>query len=568
MSTAIVKPEPLKISGSQVAREARAQAFANKAVGAVRTFITDHIDELVQIRQDFWDIRKDKSKLICGVHGFEDYIEGVLHFSASYIRSLLPKGDNPASIHDGSKQRKANARVTLPKPNQPMSKPSFAIASSPIDESDAWSREDTSRRILSWTLSCLKGFSLIKKRLIVEDVIAKLRDDLAFDERTKKPEVEASLSVKSGSEPDTDTEPPASEPPKRKKARATLPTSGDLSGTKNAPPSNGIVALPPPSDGIHDADHMRSVESVVPLRSRETNFPVNPENPIFPDLVLEFCSREDLRYKSIRDEHYVKNKGAIGQQVHFIVWYKKKIAGIISGGSAAYRVACRDNFFKITKENRKKFMTGIINNSVFRMEYRSDKRMIAKNGKDVPEESVATQVLALWRKVVPFVWFHLYAAIPGGFETFVGETETRKGSIYKGDNWEYVGRTVGASKSRKGLTNAPVRENVEPKLVYVKKSDDYSYFAECGDPRFHSSGYKPSWEGKTPEEKQRRKTVAEQRMHLMGKVFYIHNSHRFNSVCFTSLQNVLPVAALDRDCSMISVRGALPEKRTEQLVQQ
>jgi hypothetical protein len=541
MSTAIMKPEPLKIGGSHADRETRAQAFANKAVGAVRTFITDHIEELVQIRQDFWDIRKDKSKLICGVHGFEDYIEGVLHFSASYIRSLLPKGENPASIHDGSKQRKARTRATLPKPKQPMSKPSFAIASSPIDGSDTWSQEDTSRRILSWTLSCLKGFSLMQKRLIVEDVIAKLRDELAFDEHTKKPEVEANLMVKSGSKPDTDPEPPVSEPPRRKKTRANLPTYGEPSSPMDALPRDGIFALSQPSGSVHDEDHTHCVESVIPFEPQKTNFPLNPENPIFPDLVLEFCSRADPRYKSIRDQHYVPNKGAIGQQAHFVVWYKEKIAGIISGGSAVYRVASRDNSFKITEENRKKFMTGIINNSVFRMEYRSDKRMITKNGKDVPEESIATQVLALWRRVVPFVWFYLYAAIPCGFETFVGETETRKGSIYKGDNWEYVGRTVGASKNRKGLTNAPVREKVEPKLVYVKKSDDYSYFAECGDPRFDSSGYKPSWEGKTPEEKQRRRAIAERRKHLMGKVFYMYNLRGPGwSVNFTLREFVLP----------------------------
>ncbi len=318
-------------------------------------------------------------------------------------------------------------------------------------------------------------------------------------------------------------EPPEPDPPKRKQTRAAPVTESKPSRTTNAPPSIGIVALSPPNGGIHDADQTNSAEGVFPGEHQETNSPVNPEKPIFPDLVLEFCSRVDPRYKFIRDQHYVKNKGAIGQQMHFIVWYKKKIAGIISGGSAVYGVASRDNSFKITKENRKKFMSSIINNTVFRMEYRSDKRMMTKSGRDVPVESMATQVLALWRKVVPFVWFYLYAAIPCGFETLIGETEKRKGSIYKGDNWQYVGRTFGASKSRKGLTNAPVREKVEPKLVYVKKSDDYFYFAQCGDTRFDPAGYKSSWQGKTPDEKQRAREKAKRRRYLTGKVFYMHN---------------------------------------------
>jgi hypothetical protein len=261
--------------------------------------------------------------------------------------------------------------------------------------------------------------------------------------------------------------------------------------------------------------------------------------PIFPDIVLEFCSRSDPRYQAFRDRDYVENHGAIGQQVHFLIWYKRPLAGIISGGSAVYGVASRDNSFSITKQNRKKFMTSIINNNVFRMEYHNDKRMITKSGRDVPVESVATRVLALWRKVIPFLWFDIYAAIPCGFETFVGETEKRKGSVYKSDNWEYVGRTVGSSKSRKGLTNALVREKVEPKLVYVKKSDDYSCFAECGDPRFDPSGYKPSWPGKTPAEKQLAKDRAKRRKYLEGRVFFLHKVGGFKSVSFTRKEFII-----------------------------
>lgn len=282
-----------------------------------------------------------------------------------------------------------------------------------------------------------------------------------------------------------------------------------------------------------------SAEDVGPRKPQELNFPANPAKPVFPDLVLEFCSREDPRYKSIRDQHYVENNGAIGQQVHFLVWYKKVLAGIISGGAAMYEVASRDKFFNITKENRKQFMTSIINNSAFRMIYRSNKRMVTESGRDVPVESVATQVLALWRKVMPFVWFHLYAAIPRGFETFVGDTENLTGSTYKGDNWQYVGRTVGASKSRKGLTNAPVREKVEPKLVFVKKTDDYSYFAQCGDPRFELSGYKSCWQGKTPEEKLRLKEIAARRKYLTGRVFFVHKVRGIKGVSFTRKEFVL-----------------------------
>lgn len=90
--------------------------------------------------------------------------------------------ENPAKMHDGSKSRKAKAASKSPTPNKAAGdKPPFAIAHSPIDDSETWAKEDASRRIVSWTLSCLKGFSLIERRQIVDDVIAKLRDELAFE---------------------------------------------------------------------------------------------------------------------------------------------------------------------------------------------------------------------------------------------------------------------------------------------------------------------------------------------------------------------------------------------------
>lgn len=261
--------------------------------------------------------------------------------------------------------------------------------------------------------------------------------------------------------------------------------------------------------------------------------------PVFPGFVLEFCSCRDPRYKAIRDRHYVENAGAVGQQIHFIIWYKKNMVGIISGGSAAYAVASRDKFFGITKENRQKVLNSIINNTVFRLEYHNDKRILNKKGRAVPAESLATQVLALWRKVAPIVWFDLYGAIPCGFETFVVETETRKGTSYKGDNWENLGRTAGSSKSHKGLGNASTRKNVEPKLVYARRSDDYSYLAECGDPRVDPSGYKSSWRLNTPEERQRAKTIAERREYLMGRVFFLYRLAGVKSVSFTRKEFVL-----------------------------
>jgi hypothetical protein len=219
-----------------------------------------------------------------------------------------------------------------------------------------------------------------------------------------------------------------------------------------------------------------------------------------PDILLEFCSREDSRYKRIRDEHYVKNKGAQGQQVHFLVWYKRALVGIISGGAAAWAVKPRDSFFGITSANRRKRLNGIVDNTVFRL-ITTEKQL-----------GLGAQVVAVWRKVVSFAWEYLYGVRVYGFETFVVETETRKGTLYKGDNWTLVGKTAGSAKSHSGMALRSTREKTDPKLIYCKWRDDFSTAVEFV--------YTSSWRGKTPEEKRRAKTLKERRAFLLGKVAY------------------------------------------------
>ena len=66
-------------------------------------------------------------------------------------------------------------------------------------------------------------------------------------------------------------------------------------------------------------------------------------------------------------------------------------------------------------------------------------------------------------------WREKYNVEPHGFETFVVETDFRKGTVYKADNWIFLGETFGSTKSHKGLMNKSVRKNTNKKLIYAKK---------------------------------------------------------------------------------------------------
>jgi len=90
---------PLILSGSHADREARARTLVTLFV----KFLSDHVDLIVQVRQDF--LAKSKTETIMGCHTFGEYCRNILHYSESHIRRLIA-GRNPATaIFDGSKNR-------------------------------------------------------------------------------------------------------------------------------------------------------------------------------------------------------------------------------------------------------------------------------------------------------------------------------------------------------------------------------------------------------------------------------------------------------------------------------
>jgi len=260
-----------------------------------------------------------------------------------------------------------------------------------------------------------------------------------------------------------------------------------------------------------------------------------------PDLYLEFCSSGDPRYEAIRKDHYVVHKGCHGQQIHFLVWYKGEIVGIISGGSPVYATAARDGFFKITKHNRTKVINGIVDNVVFRLINH--------------EKNLGSRVLSLWEKAAIETWEGLYGIRVFGFETFIvreglmreqitntkdnlgralrtvvviadSEGNVRRGCMYKAANWIHVGQTTGSSKGhdgvsltggRKGGKGSFLRKTTPVKDVYCKWVSGYSEPIE--------SVYKSSWKAATKEGTSEEKAIAKakntMRKSLMGRKFYL-----------------------------------------------
>jgi len=170
------------------------------------------------------------------------------------------------------------------------------------------------------------------------------------------------------------------------------------------------------------------------------------------DLYQVKRSNED--YQLIRNRHYVSNHGCIGRQLHYNIIEDSKIIGIISGASAIWSSKFRDEFFKINTENRKERINKIIDNVVFRLE--------------LNEKNLGSRILSMWRRMVKEDWEKKYNDNVIGFETFIFGNN-RYGSLYKADNWEFVGMTRGNTKHHAhGIYNGTERVKTEAKMIFCK----------------------------------------------------------------------------------------------------
>ena len=188
---------------------------------------------------------------------------------------------------------------------------------------------------------------------------------------------------------------------------------------------------------------------------------------------LELVQRSNPLYKDFRSRHYIPDRGLVGQQLQYLVFYGTELVGVIGGSSAVFTNQARDAFwgFAEDKDTKTRQLNSVINNNIFRLEY--------------PAPNLATMVLAIWRKRIAQDWEDLYGVQVAGFETFVVEErlwngKTRNGACYRADNWEMVGITRGYGK-----TNARGREHNSKalkakKLIYCRRipgrvlCDDYT----------------------------------------------------------------------------------------------
>lgn len=183
-------------------------------------------------------------------------------------------------------------------------------------------------------------------------------------------------------------------------------------------------------------------------------------------LKLEQIKRTDLRILGNMAIHYNQPKGFVGRNICYAVLYDDIYYGAIVGGSSTLHLVGRDEYFSLTKENKKQNLNNIVNNIFFHIEKVDDK---------YPIRWFSTAVLKCFRETIKVDWKLKYGDDIIGYETLVELPRT--GECYKKDGWNLVGQTKGYTCKRgagKGTDNWSGKrvwdtENLRPKLVFCRK---------------------------------------------------------------------------------------------------
>jgi len=159
-------------------------------------------------------------------------------------------------------------------------------------------------------------------------------------------------------------------------------------------------------------------------------------------------------FASLYLSHYPNSKGIVGRSINYLVIWKEKIAGIIGGNSPPYSVKPIDKFFGITKENRSEKLRTFFNNDIFRL--------------IIHEKNLATMTLRSFRRIIKQDYYRKYGEKLLGLITFV--EPPRDGTIYKADNWIYLGMTKGFGTTQRSKRWEP-REwtKKQPKHIFAIK---------------------------------------------------------------------------------------------------
>ena len=169
-------------------------------------------------------------------------------------------------------------------------------------------------------------------------------------------------------------------------------------------------------------------------------------------IVRPVRSFEERRYEQLMGEHhYLGFLPKIGETLWYVAAWGDQWAALLSFSACAWKCAARDRWIGWDFRHQYARLKLVVNNSRF---------LILPNCR-VP--NLGSRILSLCQKRLGADWQATFGHPVLLLETFV-DPQRFRGTVYRADNWLWVGNTKGFRRTRQGYTATPQ----SPKMVFVK----------------------------------------------------------------------------------------------------
>ena len=161
---------------------------------------------------------------------------------------------------------------------------------------------------------------------------------------------------------------------------------------------------------------------------------------------------EEKRYQDLmRQHHYLGALPKIGETLWYVAAWSNEWVALLSFSAAAWKCTARDQWVGWDFRLQYGRLKLVVNNS----------RFLILPDWHVP--NLGSRILALCQKRLCKDWEQTFGHPVVLLETFV-DPQRFRGTVYKADNWVYVGDTKGFRRTTLGYTAKPQ----SPKIVFVK----------------------------------------------------------------------------------------------------
>lgn len=172
---------------------------------------------------------------------------------------------------------------------------------------------------------------------------------------------------------------------------------------------------------------------------------------------------ENLWKEYMSRYHYLGNTRPFGFYLRYFIKSEHELLGCALFSGAAKSISVRDQWIGWRTNQRLRNLSWIVNNTRFLI------------FPWVKVRYLASHVLGLATRRIKQDWYERWGYTPVLMETFVDGNYYR-GTCYKADNWEHIGKTKGIGLARKGRTY-----KTTPKEIFVKPLTKDFREALCSD---------------------------------------------------------------------------------------